>query len=281
MMRGMRRLVVCTAATGVLTAAAVSASLGVAQAQTVATVCGGNSDNGYICNLDATIPSASSITVNVNSGEAADSVNVDWSVSCTDSSGTQSQAGATDDASTASSLNVPLTPLPATADGPCSVNVGITLSATTPAKIDFTGTLSYDPAGSTPPSSAAVHPIKGYKGMCVADSGNSSANRSEIQIWTCSGSNQAENWKFSNNELIHNGKCLNDQADAGSGGHMVLYSCSNAANDKWSVLANGELKLKAHNGALCLNDPRSSTKDGTQLIVYKCTDSANEKWSLP
>jgi beta-glucosidase len=278
----MRRLVVCTAATGVLAAAAVSASLGVAQAQTVAAaVCGGNSDNGYICNLDATIPAASSITVNVNSGEAADNVNVDWSVSCTDSSGTQSQAGATDDASTASNLNVALTPLPATAsDGSCSVNVGITLSATTPAKIDFTGTLNYDPAGSTS-SSAAVHPIKGYKGMCVADSGNSSANRSEIQIWTCSSTNQAENWKFSNDELIHNGKCMNDRADAGSGGHVVLYSCSSAANDKWSVLANGELQLKAHNGSLCLNDPHSSTKDGTQLIVYKCTDSANEKWSLP
>jgi beta-glucosidase len=279
MMRGIRRLVVYTAATGLLAAAAVSASLEVAHAQTVATVCGGNSDNGYICNLDATIPSASSITVNVNSGEAADNVNVGWSVTCTDSSGSQSEAGATDDASTASSLNVALTPLPPTADGPCSVNVSITLSATTPAKIDFTGTLSYDPAGST--SSSAVHPIKGYKGLCVSDSGNSSANRSEIQIWTCGSTNQAENWTFSDNELKHNGKCMNDQADAGSGGHVVLYSCSSAANDKWSVLANGELKLKAHNGTLCLNDPRSSTKDGTQLIVYKCTDSANEKWSLP
>jgi hypothetical protein len=30
-----------------------------------------------------------------------------------------------------------------------------------------------------------------------------------------------------------------------------------------------------------VDDPRSSTTNGTQLIVYSCSDHANQKWSLP
>jgi Ricin-type beta-trefoil lectin domain len=283
MMRGIRRLVVCAAATGLLTAGVVGASLQVAHAQTVVVVCGGNGSNDYVCNLDTTISDASAISVTADSGAANENLDVNWTVSCTDSAGSGNQEGATDNASTP--LTVPLTPLPSSAtDGTCQVNVGISLPAhdVTPV-IDYTGSLSYTPAGSTstPPTSGAVHPVKGLDGKCLDDKGNSSANRALAVIWSCSSTDQAQNWSFSNNELIHNGKCLNDQGNAGSGGHVILYSCGGGSNDKWSELANGELKLQAHNGQLCLDDPRSSTKNGTQLIVYTCHDSANQKWSLP
>jgi hypothetical protein len=126
-----------------------------------------------------------------------------------------------------------------------------------------------------------VHPIKGFDGKCVSDKGNSSANRTKIIIWNCSGTDQAENWKFSNNEFIHNGKCLNDQGNAGIRGKVILYTCNGASNEKWLELANGELELQGHGGNLCLDDPRSSTTNGTQLILYTCTDAANQKWKLP
>ena len=282
MMQGIRRLVVYAAATGLLAAGAVSASLQVAHADTPAATCSGNSAEGYICNLDTTIASAGSMSVSVDSGSASENVNVNWTVSCADSTGTQNQLGATGNAATP--LTVPLAPLPPTAaDGTCQVNVGITLSThdVTP-KMDFTGTLSYTPAGSSSSGgSAPVHPVKGSGGKCVDDKGNSSANRAEVVIWSCSGSDQAENWKYSSNELSHNGKCLNDKGDGGSGSKVILYSCNGGSNEKWSELSNGELKLQAHGGTLCLDDPRSSTTNGTQLIVYTCKDSANQKWSLP
>jgi Ricin-type beta-trefoil lectin domain len=261
-------------------------SLQAAHADTVAATCGGNGSNGYVCNLDTTVSSAGSISVGVDSGSVNENVNVSWTVACTDSAGSGNQLGATDNASTP--LTVPLTPLPsAAADGTCQVNVGISLPAhdITP-KIDYTGTLSYTAPGVSPgpsptPVSGSVHPIKGFDGKCVDDKGNSSANRAQVVIWSCSGTDQAENWSFSNGEFRHNGKCLNDQGNAGSGGHVILYSCNGGSNEKWSELANGELKLQAHGGTLCVDDPRSSTKNGTQLIVYTCHDSANQKWSLP
>jgi Ricin-type beta-trefoil lectin domain len=279
MMRGIRRLVVCTAVSGLLAAGAVSASLQVAHAGNFAAACGGNGSNGYICNLDTVVPAASSISVGVDSGSASEQVSVNWTVACTDGAKSGNEEGATDNAATP--LNVPLTPLPSAANGQCNVNVGISLPThdVTP-KIDYTGTLTYNPAGSTP-SSGAVHPVVGFDGKCVDDKGNSSANRAAIVIWSCSGSDQAENWKFSNGEFIHNNKCLNDQGNAGSGGHVILYSCNGGSNEKWSELANGELKLQAHGGTLCVDDPRSSTKNGTQLIVYTCHDSANQHWKLP
>jgi Ricin-type beta-trefoil lectin domain len=279
MMRGIRRLVVCTAVSGLLTAGAVTASLQVARADNFAAACGGNGSNGYICNLDTVVPSASSISVGVDSGSASEQVNVNWTVACTQGASSGNQEGATDNAATP--LTVPLAPLPSAAAGQCNVNVGISLPNPdlTP-KIDYTGTLTYTPAGSTS-SSAPVHPVVGFGGKCVDDKGNSSANRAAIVIWSCSGSDPAENWKYSNGEFVHNGKCLNDKGSGGSGSAVILYSCNGGSNEKWAELANGELKLQAHGGTLCLDDPRSSTKNGTQLIVYTCKDSANQQFKLP
>jgi hypothetical protein len=281
MMRGIRRLVVCTAVSGLLAAGAVSASLQVAHAGNFAAACGGNGSNGYICNLDTVVPAASSISVGVDSGSASEQVNVNWTVACTNGANSGNEEGATDNAATP--LIVPLIPLPSAANGgQCNVNVGISLPThdITP-KIAYTGTLTYTPAGSAPTGSGPVHPIVGFDGKCVDDKGNSSANRAAIVIWTCSGSDPAENWKFRNGEFVHNGKCLNDQGNAGSGGHVILYTCNGGSNEKWSELANGELKLQSHGGTLCVDDPRSSTTNGTQLIVYNCHDSANQQWKLP
>ena len=282
MMQGIRRLVVYTAATGLLAAGAVSASLQGAHADTFAAACGGNGDNGYQCNLEATIPSPGSITVSVDSEGANEEVDVNWTVTCADGNSSIPEEGATDYAETP--LSVPLQPLPSTAaGGSCTVNAGISVPKGAPtAPIAYDGTLTYTAAGSTPPpTSASVHPVKGFGGKCLDDKGNSSANGAKVVIWGCSGSDMAENWTFSNGELSHNGKCLNDQGNGGNRSHVILYSCNGGSNEKWSQLANGELKLKAHNGTLCVDDPRSSTTNGTQLIVYTCQDSANQKWSLP
>ena len=283
MMRGSRRLVAYAAVAGLLVAGAVSTSLEVAHADTVATTCEANSANGFHCPLDATITSAGSISITITPDTGTEAVNVGWTVTCADSTGSQAQEGATENAATP--LTVPLAPLPPTADGTCTVNASATLNSTVKARVEFTGEVTYGPAGttSTPtsPSSAPVHPIKGFDGKCVDDKRNSSANRTKIIIWTCSGTDQAENWKFSNNEFIHNGKCLNDQGNAGIRGKVILYTCNGASNEKWLELANGELELQGHGGNLCLDDPRSSTTNGTQLILYTCKVSANQQWKLP
>jgi len=316
-MRGIRRLVVYAAATGLLAAGAVSASMGVAHAGTEVAYCLGASDNSYKCTVSATISDPASITVGVtdDTSPAYEEVMVSvTALSCTDSTATDSEPASSTEGTTP--LTDDVVPLPATADGQCAVTATVNLvppyasatyaeclnttatptpiptpdptptSSPSPCPTAYTATLSYTSAASPSPSagsggSAPVHPVKGFGGKCVDDKGNSSANRAEVVIWSCSGSDQAENWKYSSNQVVHNGKWLNDKGDGCSGSKVILYSCNGGSNEKWSQLSNGELKLQAHGGTICLDDPRSSTTNGTQLIVYNCKDSANQKWSLP
>jgi len=297
MMRGIRRLVTYAAVTGLLAAGAVGATMAVAHAN-FAVLCSGNSPTSnppWSCQGKATIPWPASISVTVtdDTANANEQVLVNWTVQCTDSTnGPQGTAGAPT-AQTPATINLTL---PISADGQCTATATVSLPAGELSSANFKPTpftvfLDYTPAASptatptpTPTSTSSgppVHPIKGYDGKCVDDRQNSSANRAKIIIWTCSGSDQALNWTFSNGEFKHNGKCLNDQGNGGNRSHVILWSCNGASNEKWSELANGELKLQSHGGTLCLDDPRSSTTNGTQLIVYTCTDSANQRWSLP
>jgi len=262
--------------------------------------CAGNSGDNYQCTLTGTYiwPVALSVQVtDTASTLTSENVTVSWTatgISCTNSAnGTQTASAGADAGATPFTGALPL-PNAAT-DGTCNVTVTIGLSSTQTTQTPFSAVLDYTPSGTptatptpTPTASSTspapgppVHPIKGFDGKCVSDKGNSSANRTKIIIWNCSGTDQAENWKFSNNEFIHNGKCMNDQGNGGIRSKVILYTCNGASNEKWLELANGELELKSHGGNLCLDDPRSSTTNGTQLILYTCTDNANQKWKLP
>ena len=295
MMRGIRRLVVYTAVTGLLAAGAVSATMEVAHADTVVGHCIGATDTSFKCTVSATVAAPTAITVSVadngttsSGATASEGVTVKvTTLSCTDNSSTASEPASSTTGTTPLTDNV--APLPATADGQCNVSADVSLATTdTGTPSQFTATLSYTPSSSspspgpspTPVTGGPVHPVKGFDGKCLDDKGNS-ANRAVVVIWTCSGSDQAENWKFSNGEFIHNGKCMNDQGNGGSRSKVILWTCNGASNEKWSELANGELKLQSHGGTLALDDPASSTKNGTQLIVYTWHDSANQKWKLP
>jgi len=138
--------------------------------------------------------------------------------------------------------------------------------------------LSYSQTAAPVPASKEV---RGYAGMCADDSGDSSALRTAIVAWKCSGSDAAEAWSFSGGELRHGSMCMNDKAGGGSGSPVVLYTCNGGANELWSHNSHDEYVLKAHGSTLCLDDPAYSTRNGTKLIVYTCKNGANQHWSLP
>lgn len=125
-------------------------------------------------------------------------------------------------------------------------------------------------------STLPPHPIRGLDGKCVDDPANGSANGTRIEIWSCN-KTAAQNWAFSGGQLRHNGKC----ATEGSGGTVLLHTCSTGTIDLWTHKPNREYVLRAHGSTLCLTDPRSSTRNGTKLVVSRCKDTANQRWSLP
>jgi Ricin-type beta-trefoil lectin domain len=277
MMQRSRRTAVFAVVTGVLTAGTLTATMSAAHAN-VAGFCDG-SGAAATCTVAETIAAPATVTVGVTAtvnGEAT----ITSTVSCTLNGTTASTSGG----ATAKTPAQDALALPATAAGQCAVSATVTLpttDSTNALSVALTYTTAASPSPSPSPTSsapAAGRVIIGYGNKCADDNGNSSANKAKVQIWTCNTSDKAQLWTYSGGELIHNGKCLNDQAWGGNRTKQILYTCNHALNELWTHLANGEFVLNAKGYKLCLDDPAYSTKNGTQLIVYTCKNSTNQRW---
>jgi Ricin-type beta-trefoil lectin domain len=270
-MRKSRRLGIYATVTGLLAAGGIAA--GLAATANTAGLC----DSTTGCTVTETIPSPTAVTaqVSMESGDAQDAT-VDWTSTC--SGGTEQTGTGT---ATLAPFSVSITLDPA---NPTSCSVSATM--TTSGGGDVLLVLNYTPVASPTPTATSTTStsgtiVEGYKSKCVDDNGNKSTLRNKIAIWSCNGSDKAQLWTFSGGELKHNGMCANDKASGGNGSHVILYTCNGAANEIWTHLANGEFKLKARGGTVCLDDPAYSTKNGTQLIVWSCKDSSNQRWYQP
>jgi ricin-type beta-trefoil lectin protein len=277
MMQRSRRTAVFAVVTGLLTAGTLTATMSTAHAN-VAGFCDGSGATAT-CTVAESITAPATVTVGATAtvnGEAT----VDWTVSCTLNGTTAATSGGTTSETPAQDVLM----LPATAAGVCAVSATVTLPTTDSANalsVALTYTTAATPSPSPSPTTSAPatgRVIIGYGNKCVDDNGNSSANRAKVQIWTCNTSDKAQLWTYSGGELIHNGKCLNDQAWGGNRTKQILYTCNHALNELWTHLSNGEYVLNAKGYKLCLDDPAYSTKNGTQLIVYTCKNSTNQRW---
>ncbi len=289
MMQRPRRFAACVAATGLLALGGITAGVEAAQAN-VAGFCDGSGATAT-CTVNEQITAPTTVTVGVTASTNGEAT-VSWNASCTDSTDSTGTTAATSGATMSETpVQVALLPLPATAGGTCNVSAVVSLptaNANNALSVAMTyttsATASPSPTASASSSSApssSGHLVQGYMGKCADDAGNSSGNGAKVQIWSCNSFDKAQLWTYSNGELVHNNKCLNDKAWGGNGTKVILYSCNHALNELWTHLANGEYVLNAKGYRLCLDDPAYSTRNGTQLIVYTCKDSANQRWSKP
>jgi hypothetical protein len=302
MMRKLRRLVVALGVSALVAAGGVTAGL----AASANTVAGATCDevasppNQNSCQITASVPEPSSITLVVTlksgDGENDQYVEVSWTGSCGyPGPGTESMSSPFNaptkvaiSTAAAASINVPL---PSPDPNWCEIDPAIARLVAVDGGIAYDATtgsymmaVEYTPqatATTSPSPSANVPLIKGYHDMCLNDKGNSSANRTEVIIWTCNSSDPAQGWKFTDDELVHNGKCANDRGNGGSGTKMILWACNHAPDETWSHTgSDGEFVLGSmSHGQLCLTDPDHSTANRTQLIVYPCRNTSNQHWT--
>jgi Ricin-type beta-trefoil lectin domain len=261
--RTIRHLAVGMAVICILAVGGVAASSTVANAGTIVSC----SKSGILATCAVSGAPSNPVTITAAVTSSPDEAQISWSINCTSVTGSQASSSGSFAGKTPFTRTIPH---PFSRPDECGVVVTAALSS-------GTGSihLTLSSSSASPPTA-----IKGYGGKCVDDAGDSSAARNKIQIWSCTGG-AAQDWSFSNGELVHNGNCLNDQASGGSGSKIVLWSCDRAPNETWTHNSRNEYVLKARGGTLCLDDPRSSTKNGTQLIVYTCDNGSNQHWSLP
>ena len=257
-------------AASLLTAGTIAATAIPTSASTTFASCSAQGDFAT-CDAAGTATSPVTITVTVTASPDQD-VFVSWDTTCSQGL----SAGSSSGSFTAQ------TPVSRTISHPyshpdsCIVAAGAQLQA---GGNSVHVSLSYSRTGPAP--ARATHEVRGVSGMCADDPADSSALRTKVVAWKCSGSDAAQSWKFSSGKLVHGNLCADDKASGGSGSPVILYTCGNAADELWTHNSSGEYVLKAHGGTLCLDDPGSSTKNGTQLIVYTCRNSSNQHWSLP
>jgi GH25 family lysozyme M1 (1,4-beta-N-acetylmuramidase) len=119
----------------------------------------------------------------------------------------------------------------------------------------------------------------GAGGQCLNDTGNSSADGTPVDIWTCNGST-SQQWTLAQDQTLRiHGKCLAVSGSAMTdGAKAVLATCSGFASQQWTVGTGAQLI----NGtaAKCLGGSAAGT-NGAQAWISVCNGKANQKWTVP
>src|SRR6266542_806646 len=95
------------------------------------------------------------------------------------------------------------------------------------------------PAEAAITSSQLVNPLSG---KCLDVTGNSNANGTQVEIWTC--------------------------------------KTSGADNQKWTSTSAGELRVTIGGVTKCLDAFNHQTANGTKIEIWSCNGGANQKWTL-
>jgi beta-glucanase (GH16 family) len=121
--------------------------------------------------------------------------------------------------------------------------------------------------------------ITGYGGKCVDVNAASTANGTQVQLYTCNGTN-AQRWTIAGgNQIQALGKCL-DVSGAGTanGTKVQLWDCNGTVAQQW-VARDGSLVNP--NANKCLDATGASSADRTPLQIWDCHGGPNQKWTLP
>ncbi|MBE1492767.1 PQQ-dependent sugar dehydrogenase [Plantactinospora soyae] len=123
-------------------------------------------------------------------------------------------------------------------------------------------------------------PIVGLAGKCLEIDGGATADGSQAQISTCTGTPR-QTWTVTGQTLRTLGKCL-DISGAGTvnGTKIQLWTCNGTAAQNWAPQADGSLRNPA--SAKCLDVSNNSSTDGQDVHLWDCiSTAANQKWTLP
>src|SRR3984885_5413018 len=251
-MRTSRNVLAAAVISGVLIVGTGTA-LALTAGTTTAGTCSAAGENAT-CTVAQTIDSPTAISVAVTSSDTTQPVvAVTWQAAC--------------------SLNGSSTTTSGSITGTVPETGGVTLGVANPASCNVTATgtltgngtflLAIDytsPTASPSPSASAStsaplaygSEITGFSGVCLDDKANKPALGNKIEIWKCNNPDPAEAWLYTNGELIHNGRCINDAGWGGTGPRLILWTCNGAANEVFAHEANGEYVLAAPGYRLCM-----------------------------
>lgn len=126
----------------------------------------------------------------------------------------------------------------------------------------------------------ATGQITGYGGQCVDVTGFSSADGTQVQLWSCTGATNQQ-WTVGTDGTIQSlGKCMSvPDGQNANGTRVVIDTCDGTSAQQWSATSSGQL-VNAQSGT-CLDATGPSSADGTPLQIWACTGGTNQAWTPP
>jgi hypothetical protein len=116
-------------------------------------------------------------------------------------------------------------------------------------------------------------------GKCLDDYGNRAANGSKVDIWSCNGS-AAQRWTLAADGTMRiHGQCL-DIAHNGTRSGDKLQLWSCTGGSNQSWAIGTDAELVSDTG-MCLDDTGVSTSNGTQVQIWGCNGGNNQRWTVP
>ena len=139
--------------------------------------------------------------------------------------------------------------------------------------------LAVGAVGITNALAATTGAITGYGGKCVDVAAASTANGTQVQLYTCNGTN-AQQWTVGDDGTIRAlGKCLDvASGSTANGARVQIWDCNGTGAQQWTASA-GTLRNPQSNK--CLDATGHSSADGTPLQIWDCFGGPNQQWVLP
>ncbi|WP_374196809.1 carbohydrate-binding protein [Streptomyces sp. ISL-100] len=122
--------------------------------------------------------------------------------------------------------------------------------------------------------------VKGVNGKCLDVADGSSADGTQVQLWTCNGSG-AQQWTLLGDGTLRAlSKCLDISAgDTADGTKIQLWTCNGTGAQQWAPQADATVRNPQ--SGKCLDAEGGTWNDGTRAHLWTCHTGPNQKWTLP
>ena len=154
-----------------------------------------------------------------------------------------------------------------------------TISASLPAQSVTTYVLN---SAGSPGSGgqSAQELVGGQSGKCLDVPGQSTANDTQLDIYTCNAGTNQEYTLAPNGEItVYGSKCLDAYQQGKTAGTIVdIYTCNGGSNQLWQVHPDGS--ITNDESGLCLDVYGQGTSNGTGVDLYTCNGGSNQVWAL-
>ena len=115
-------------------------------------------------------------------------------------------------------------------------------------------------------------------GMCLSDTGFSTANGTRVVVGACNGfKNQA--WTLPAGPVSSQipGKCMDDSGNKTANGTTIdLSSCTGGSGQQWTTGPDGTVRVHGK----CLDVQHSGTASGTPVDLWTCNGTGAQQWQL-